>query len=258
MTCRTCQEPLTLTLEPDSDDEGQGSSSQPQTVPDDLGLPCGCHHHWQCIFDKASTIAMTLKCPSCDTYLPSNAAGPSSTNAFLSTAQSTSILATYTNEGGTEEDLDIMPALTEEAFLVANPEARPARAMHTMAGAGDGVGIMELLTDVEVEEDFAANTARLLKWQDPLNGGKTVLHVAIEAMQEEVFWLLLWLGSGSKMDLFPPEVVRTAEALGLPRREVAREEDVRFFVDEAGRSPADLLAPMGPPWSLYVEGGLFL
>ncbi|KAK5661632.1 hypothetical protein OQA88_9732 [Cercophora sp. LCS_1] len=254
--CRTCQEPLTLILEPDSDDEGQ--SSQPQTVPDDLALPCGCHHHWQCIFDKASTIAISLSCPSCSAYLPSNAPGPSVTNAFLSAAQATPILATYTNEGGTEEDLDIMPALTEEAYLTANPEARPARAMHTMAAAGDGVGIMELLTDVEEEEDFAGNTSRLLRWTDPLNGGRTVLHVAIEEKQEEVFWLLLWLGSGLKTDFFPAEVMRTADALGLPRRDVPRGEDARFLVDEAGRSPADLLVQMGPPWSLYVDGGLFM
>jgi hypothetical protein len=41
------------------------------------------------------------------------------------------ILARYHNEGGVQENLDILPLVTEEAYLEANPAARPARAFMT-------------------------------------------------------------------------------------------------------------------------------
>jgi hypothetical protein len=46
--CVTCQEPLLLEIDSDSDVE-EGSSSQsfaPTAVPDDLEFPCSCHFHW--------------------------------------------------------------------------------------------------------------------------------------------------------------------------------------------------------------------
>ena len=113
LTCQTCHDPLIIPIEPDSDVEEQpacsSSSSSPQTVPDDLLLPCGCHFHWQCLLDLASTIYSSLRCPSCNTYLPSESAGSSSkpTNP--------QILTTYTNEGGVQPSLDLYPTLQEEA-----------------------------------------------------------------------------------------------------------------------------------------------
>jgi hypothetical protein len=41
------------------------------------------------------------------------------------------ILARYHNEGGVQERLDVLPLITEEAYLEANPAARPARAFMT-------------------------------------------------------------------------------------------------------------------------------
>lgn len=43
--CKACQDPLVISIEPDSEDEGQGTE-ETQNVPDDLELPCGCHFHW--------------------------------------------------------------------------------------------------------------------------------------------------------------------------------------------------------------------
>ncbi|KAK1750869.1 hypothetical protein QBC47DRAFT_88608 [Echria macrotheca] len=246
--CRVCNDPLELTMDPEE------SGDESQTVPDDLELGCGCHYHWQCLLDQASEVATSLKCPACGTYLPVNQSGASSTNSFSPAGP---ILTRYTNEGGVQEDLDILPVLTEEAFLAAHPEARPARAMHTMASEGDVTGIVSLLADVDTDEDVDSTAPQLLRWTDRLNGGRSALHVAIEANQEEVFWLLLWLGSGVKTDFFPQPVIQSASDLGLPRREVPLDEDIRFIADESGRVPAQIMAEMGAPWSRYVEGELF-
>ncbi|KAL2017861.1 hypothetical protein VTK56DRAFT_1606 [Thermocarpiscus australiensis] len=254
-TCKACDDPLTLTLEPEEPgDEGQ-------TVPDDLLLPCGCHFHWQCLLDQSTTVAASLRCPSCTSYLPSNTAASSSSSSSStpSQPQQTPILTRYTNEGGVQESLDIFPALAEESFLTAHPEARPARALHTLASEGDAQGVVELLADVEGDADADGMSAgQLLAWRDPLNGLRSALHVALEARQEEVVWLLLWLGSGAATGLFPEAVVRAAEGMGLPRRaELPPGEDVRFVRDESGRTAADVCLQLGPPWSSYVEGGLF-
>lgn len=45
--CASCKKPLVVEIEDDEDDvEMEGSSSQPNTVPDDCQLSCGCHFHW--------------------------------------------------------------------------------------------------------------------------------------------------------------------------------------------------------------------
>ncbi|KAK4239949.1 hypothetical protein C8A03DRAFT_13705 [Achaetomium macrosporum] len=256
--CKACHGPLTLTLDPEeSGDEGL-------TVPDDLVLPCGCHFHWQCLLDQAAEIASSLSCPSCNRYLPSlaSAAAGSSSTSTPPSLQQTPILTTYTNEGGMQEDLDISPILFEEAFLSSHPEARPARAFHTLASEGDMQGMVELLRDLDenVDDDSPVTASQLLVWRDPLNGGRSALHVALEAQQEEVVWLLLWLGSAAKGEDFPPAVVQAAEGMGLARREAGSlpvEEDVRFVRDERGRAAGDVCLELGPPWTRLVEGGLF-
>jgi hypothetical protein len=47
-TCRLCDQPLVVELEPEDVDEHTSSTTGdiPGTVPDDLELPCGCHFHW--------------------------------------------------------------------------------------------------------------------------------------------------------------------------------------------------------------------
>ena len=242
--CKACNDPLVVTVNAD-----ESGDDDEQTVPDDLEFTCGCHFHWQCLMDQAPQVAMSLKCPSCDAFLPSNAPGPSATNPFLPASQATPILTRYTNEGGVQDGFDIFPTVTEEAFLAAHPEARPARAMHTMAAEGDVAGIVDLLADVDADDDVDVNAIQLLGWTDPLNGGRSALHVAIESRQEEVFWLLLWLASALPTDAFPPAAVQAAGELGLPRREVLPHEDLRFIQDESGRSPLQVASDMGPPWA---------
>jgi hypothetical protein len=263
-TCKACHDPLTLTVDPDD----SGVEDEEQTVPDDLLLPCGCHFHWQCLLDQSAAITSTLTCPSCTSYLPSNAPGGSSSSSTQPPLNPV-ILTTYTNEGGVQPSLDIYPSLAEESFLTAHPEARPARALHTLAAEGDIQGMVEILSDADAdaeddseEDGFTPLSAtQLLTWRDPLNGGRSALHVALEARQEEVVWLLLWLGSTARREDFPDAVVQVAGAMGLPRRleqspgEGA--EDVRFVRDESGRTAGDVCLELGAPWTRLVEGGLF-
>lgn len=102
------------------------------------------------------------------------------------------ILTRYLNEGGLQENLDILPLIIEEAFLEQNPSARPARAFMTLCGEGDIGGIIELLKAIEEDSDEGdLSPSELLRFQDPLDGGKCGLHVAIEKSQMEVVWLLL-------------------------------------------------------------------
>ncbi|KAK3342867.1 hypothetical protein B0H65DRAFT_527156 [Neurospora tetraspora] len=287
--CKACEEPLYLEVGPDydldqdSDDDDNmdnggpsssshpsGQPSQPQQIPDDLVLPCNCHYHWQCLMDLSSSVALSLRCPSCNTYLPTNSSSSSSnqpsvpisaTNPILPTSSGLAILTQYHNEGGLQSSLDILPALTEEAYLSSNPSARPARAMHTMASEGDFAGIIELLTDVAASEDeeTTITPSELLTFRDPLNEGKTALHLAVENGREEVFWLLLWLGSGLPTEVFPAEVVQVANGVGVGERraEVGAEEDVRWVRDERGRSVKEVCGEVGGRWAEMAVGGLF-
>ncbi|KAK1825764.1 hypothetical protein QBC39DRAFT_400609, partial [Podospora conica] len=225
MSCLTCSSPLTLSLAPDSSSESSsGGPSNPtvDTVPDDLHLTtCSHHFHWQCLIDQSPTISLTLRCPACDTYLPT----PSTST---STSSQPTIPAIYTSENGASP-LDLLPILTEEAFLLANPSARPARALHTLAAEGDVEGMVDLLRDVAGEE------VDVVRWTDPLNGGKTALHVAVEAGQEEVVWFLLWVGSRVEEGRFPGVVVQLAGAMGVGRGDFGVGEDVRGLRDGSGR-----------------------
>ncbi|KAK4665526.1 hypothetical protein QC763_402330 [Podospora pseudopauciseta] len=258
--CKSCHQPLILQFESDSEDESLAPPADQPPIPDDLHLPCQCHFHWQCLLDLSSTVALTLSCPSCTTYLPSNpptgsgSASGSSTNPFLPTSQAAQILTTYTNEGGVQENLNILPHLTEEAYLSANPQFRPAKALHTLASEGDTAGILELLADVDADEDITLSLPQLLCWQDPLNESKTAMHLALENEQEEVFWLLLWLESGVHTSVFPEQVMQSCEGVGLPRRgTVPQEEDVRFIKDGKGRTAGDLCRELGGAWGSYAE-----
>ncbi|KAG9678860.1 hypothetical protein KCU69_g12739, partial [Aureobasidium melanogenum] len=121
MSCAKCQNPLVLEVEYSDDEDvsmGAGSSSaaaaqNTQTVPDDVALNCGCHFHWQCLIDEYQV----TECPSCHQNLLTP--GPSGGQQLLCTLH---------NEGGVQENLDILPILTEEAYLHAYPEDRISRA----------------------------------------------------------------------------------------------------------------------------------
>ncbi|KAF5674319.1 ring finger [Fusarium heterosporum] len=238
--CKACEETLVLRLENVDDEAGASNGAGPSTasdasVPDDLELPCGCHFHC------------------CNTYLPVNNEGPSVTNQFLSTPQGTAILTRYTNEGGVQEGLDILPSITEEAYLETYPEARPARALHVMCAEGDVGGIVELLRDAGDEvEDMAS----LVAYQDPLADMKSGLHLAVENAQEESLWLLLWLCSTIPSPLFPENARAVAEAVGVGRLSVNNEKDIRGLRDSKGRTAADLAQQQQGQWESILQTGI--
>ncbi|KAH6713042.1 hypothetical protein BKA61DRAFT_484022 [Leptodontidium sp. MPI-SDFR-AT-0119] len=256
--CRSCEQPLVIELDPESFDEATSSSvGQASSAPDDLLLRCGCHFHWQCLLDESPEIALSLACPACQNSIVSTAPGPSATNSMVPpTSPQPQVITRYHNEGGIQENLDILPLITEEAYLDANPAARPARAFMTMCGEGDVTGVVELLKALEEEPDEGdMSPAELLRFQDPLDGMKTGLHVAIERSQQEAVWLILWLASSLQTHAFPDEVAQAAESLEAGR-ETANGVDIRGLRDEQGRSGEDIAGGMGNIWAGLLAAGI--
>lgn len=258
-TCKVCDEPLLVPAEDDSEDEGAGPSAGPSsttanTVPDDLLFPCGCHYHWQCALDQASHVAVHLTCPSCDTYLPTNQAGPSVTNPVFHTGQAQpAILTRYASDGGVEENYDILPVLSEEAYLETHPDERRNRAFLTMCGEGDVLGAVELLRDAALE---GTDVRAVVLYRDALARGRTALHVALEKGQEEAVWLLLYLGSPKvPTEAFPEEALAAATSIGVDRMP-AGGEDLAAVRDDEGRSADDYARAMAPLWDRLVQAGV--
>jgi hypothetical protein len=189
----------------------------------------------------------------------STVSGPSATNHIFSApadSRQPQVLTRYYNEGGLQENLDILPLITEEAYLDANPAARPARAFMTMCGEGDIAGITEILKAIEEDSDEGdMSPAELLRYQDPLDTLKTGLHVAIEKTQQEVVWLLLWLASNLQTRAFPKEVSQAAEVMGAGR-EMAQGLDIRVLRDQQGRTAADVARGMGDTWAGLLVSGI--
>ncbi|KAH6652896.1 hypothetical protein BKA67DRAFT_303638 [Truncatella angustata] len=248
-TCKVCDEPLLLEIE---DEEGGG---EVQSVPDDLELSCGCHFHWQCLLDQASEVGVSLKCPSCQAQIATNPAGPSVTNPYFFAASGARIPTRYHNEGGLQEDLDILPEITEEAYLAGNPEARPARAYHVMCSEGDVNGIVELLRDLSQDagDEPSMNTTQLLRYQDPLNGSKSGLHLAVERAQDEVVWLLLWLASPLSTEFFPAAAVQQAQIMDIQRPTTTRDQDIRLLQDHSGQTAESVAASMDGIWTITLQ-----
>ncbi|RWA03456.1 hypothetical protein EKO27_g11648 [Xylaria grammica] len=252
-TCKICEDPLVIEVE---DEEGEDAG--PQTVPDDLELSCSCHFHWQCLLDQSSDVAISLKCPSCQSPLAGNSAGPSVTNSFLQATSGVSILTRYTNEGGIQEELDILPAITEEAYLEANPQARPAHAFHVMCSEGDVDGIVDLLRDTDQQDgkEPALSPAQLIRYQDPLANMKSGLHLAIEQGREEVVWLLLWIASPLRTDAFPGPLREIAQAMGLQRPVTPPSDDIRALKDDRGRAAEAIAAEQEGPWVTLLQSNV--
>lgn len=247
--CKVCDEPLLLEIE---NEEGSG---EVQSIPDDLELPCRCHFHWQCLLDQASDIAMSFKCPSCHTGIATSSAGPSVIGSSRQASSGSSILTRYHNEGGLQENLDILSEITEEAYLEANPTARPARAFHVMCSEGDIGGIVELLRDVDqgAGDDPSPSATQILRYQDPLSNSMSGLHIAVEKGQDEVVWLLLWLASPLPAEVFPAHAVQAAQVMGIQRPDTTQSVDIRLLQDNNGRTAESLAADMDDIWASLLE-----
>lgn len=250
--CKVCADPLRVPIS--EDDEPGPSSSTANTIPDDLLFPCGCHYHWQCALDQAAHIATHLTCPSCDAHLFTNTPGPSVTNPVFHTSQATpSVSCRYESDGGVEENYDILPVLTEEAFLETHPDERRNRAFLTICGEGDVLGAVELLKDAASEGD---DVRAIVLYRDSLAKGKSALQIALEKQQEEVVWLLLYLGSPRlPTQAFPDEAIAAAQSLGVDRMPPGG-EDIVCLKDDEGRSAEDYASALAPVWDPLVQAGV--
>lgn len=187
--------------------------------------------------------------------MPETKAGASSSGAFVQTGGA-AIIARYSNEGGVEPHLDIMPSITEEAYLAAHPDARPARAFHVMCSEGDVDGIVMLLSAIEEDEDQQTNSAAILRYQDPLADDKSGLHLALENGQEQVALLLIWLCSTAPANAFPDIARQTAESMGVGRLLVGADGDIRTLKNKNGLTAEHLARQLQGHWLGFLEAGL--
>jgi len=156
--------------------------------------------------------------------------------------------------------LDILPLTTEEAYLEANPFARPARALMHMCSQGDMGGIFKLLQTVDEDhEDGEQNSmspADLLRYQDPLDGMKSALHLGIESGKQEIVWLLLWLASDVPDAKFPEEAIHVAESVHASRQSTAGGVDIRSLHNAQGQTARTVANAIGRGWISLLQSGI--
>jgi len=223
-------------------------------------------YYRQCFLDSASDVAVTLKCPSCGSYLPTNQAGPSVTNPVFPASQEVAIVTRYESEGGVQENYNILPDVTEEAYLLTHPEFRPAHAFHSMCAEGNAEELLDIIADVDSpagDDDGGAGAGagltvnQLLRYQDPLDGMKSPLHIAIEKNQAQVALLLLYMASGLPEDSFTGDALEVAKGLGLRRPTLSSpEDDIRALKDANGQTAEEYAYRAGGTWIQFIEAGM--
>ncbi|KAI9730228.1 MAG: hypothetical protein M1834_005992 [Cirrosporium novae-zelandiae] len=243
--CAACEKPLVFEVEPDSDneiDQGPGpSSSQQEIVPDDVCLPCGCHFHWECLIE-AYTVT---ECPKCFKSL-----------ATMNEKGEEQLLCTLQNEGGLQENLDILPELREEAYLKAYPDERKCRAFLEYCKNGDVEAIIGVLHDDEEEEEQNhIHTPDILRYQDAIGGMRSGLHLAVINNQFDTAWLLLWMASNLDTAAFPPDLMQLAQGMGVQRHCQPGSSDIRELKDSDGLTALNVANMIGGDWIAWIEAG---
>jgi hypothetical protein len=168
------------------------------------------------------------------------------------------VLVTLRNEGGAQENYDILPAATEEAYLRAYPEERKGHAYLEFCREGDLDALVHLIKDPAEDEGAEPedDTVDVLRYCGTFEGIEgSGLHVAIRYSQQEVAWLLLALGSRHDWAKFPPVVINAMHDLGLSKEDRIADPDIRTLKDNEGRSPADLAQQLGGVWTQWLADG---
>lgn len=261
-TCCSCQEPLFLHVEPDSDyedeDEDVGDAEEVEEeeavanhetmIPDDVELRCGCHFHWECFLDGYTI----TQCPNCG----------GDVSSLSATTGRQQVLCTVRNEGGVQRDFDILPSATEEAYLRTYPEERVGRAFLEFCRVGDLDALVCLVRDAgvavpeEEEENDVAIGKDVLRYTGTFEGiDGSGLHVAIRNNQLEVAWFLLSLASSLDWSDFPEPVLQAMDALGLEKRDRVAGPDIRSLRDSEERTAEGIAQEMGGPWTEWVKTG---
>jgi hypothetical protein len=189
--------------------------------------------------------------------------------ASTSSSGEQQVLCTLNNEGGVQENLDLMPLLTEETYLKAYPEDRKCRAFLEFCREGDYKAIIDMLQDDEVDEDDEdeemggsdeqqnkdVGIDRLLRYQDPIGEMQSGLHAAVQAQSREVAWLLLLLASNYDLLEFPPQVFQEAESMGIMRGLTEDKVDIRSLRDASGKTAEDYANEIGGVWVGWTGNG---
>ena len=207
--------------------------------------------HRQCLLDSYNV----TECPHCKNDLTSP-----------SPSGEQQILCTLKNEGGLQQNLDILPILTEEMYLKAYPEERKCQAFLEFCGEGDIEAIVDMLKeenedgDEEDEEDEEEEEGlgidySLLRYQDQIHTMNSGLHIAIQNQRTEVAWLLLLLASALELSAFPTEVIDAAKRLEVQRENDEIEPDIRDLRDNEGKTAEERAMEIGGVWLEWVNAG---
>ncbi len=170
------------------------------------------------------------------------------------------ILCNLDNEGGLQEGMDIMPLLVEASYLKAYPEDRKGRAFVEFAAEGDATSMLDMLAEHDSDDEMdgehqATINTEILRYQDPLGGMISALHAAIVNNNEVVAWLLLWLASSLDEGVFPANVVQQAQVMGIARRSLTSQADLRCLINAEGKTAAQLAKEKGELWARWVDAG---
>ena len=180
------------------------------------------------------------------------------------------VLCNLLNEGGPQENLDILPLLKEESYLRAYPEERKGRAFLEFCREGDIEAIVDLLNDEEEDDDEEEDegeemdieegvrtlkSADILRYQDPIGEMSSGLHIAVLNDNVAVVWLLLFLASSLGLQQFPAETLQAAEQLGISRNVQERQVDIRALKDAEGCTAEALAARRGGVWNAWLGTG---
>ena len=208
----------------------------------------------QCLLDAYQI----SQCPNCGRTVTSTMGGQQQ------------VLCNLNNEGGLQENLDILPILSEESYLKAYPEERKCRAFLEFCKEGDVEAIVDLLNDDDevddgndndgtdgvdgVVEAVRMNAANILRYQDPIGSMASGLHLAVMNGVVEVIWLLLLLASNLELDEFPTEVRTTAEQMGVIREDQSGKTDIRALKDSNGMTAEEVASgtAWGSPFDLTL------
>lgn len=243
--CASCQEPLVIDVALDSDFEDHTAHNLPaESVPDDVELGCGCHYHWECFLDSYS--ATTCEACSKDTYTAS------------SNGQQ-QVLCTVRNEGGIQENFDILPSFTEEAYLRTYPAERVGHAFLEFCREGDIDAIIHLIKDADLNDaEEQDEKIDILRYQGSFERTEgSGLHVAIRYSQHNVAWLLLALASPLSWQKFPAQILQAMTDMNLSKEERNAEPDIRSLKDSEGRNAADLAKEING-WTEWIGSGWLL
>lgn len=188
--------------------------------------------------------------------------------SFTSIAEQ-QVLCNLLNEGGPQENLDILPLLKEESYLRAYPEERKCRAFLEFCREGDVEAIVDLLNDDEEEDDDededeemameegikTLKSADILRYQDSIGEMSSGLHIAVLSDKVTVAWLLLFLASSLDLQQFPAATLQAAEQLGISRNIEEGQVDIRALKDAEGCTAEAIAARRGGLWSAWLGTG---